>query len=437
MKQGDGLDEVEGSELIDVLAEEFASRCRAGERPSIDEFAERNPDLAPAIRRLFPAIAFLEGGKHERRRSAFGSGERRSVVPVLPQKLGENTIVREIGRGGMGVVYEATQHVLGRRVAVKVLLGHATANVTSRERFLRESRAVARLQHPNIVPIYSIGEDGGIPYFVMALINGPGLDRPIELESDRNAQIRKIVRLGIQAAEALAFAHDQGVLHRDIKPANLLLDATGKVWLVDFGLARLADDLSITSTGDLPGTLRYLAPECLDNDGDARSDVYSLGLTLYELLLGRPGFAETNRVRLLRQIHDGIPEAPRKIDPSFPPDLETILLKSIAREPERRYKSAHEFAEDLARFLDGRPILARRVGVLEQMSRWLRRNPAVAALSLTSLILGVIAAYFLTLYLIRPPARFPGDPRPGPLFRRFRPRNNGQPPPPPPLRRFD
>jgi serine/threonine protein kinase len=337
----------------------------------------------------------------------------------------------------MGIVYEATQQVLGRRVAVKVLLGHATANATSRERFLRESRAVAKLQHPNIVPIYSIGEDGGVPYFVMALVDGSGLDQPRKPKADRETEIHEIVRLGIQAAEALAFAHAQGVLHRDVKPANLLLDSTGKVWLVDFGLARLADDLSITSTGNLPGTLRYLAPECLDNDGDARGDIYGLGLTLYELLLGRPGFAETNRVRLLRQIHDEVPEAPRKVDPSFPADLETILLKSIAREPDRRYASAQDFADDLGRFLDGRPILARRVGFAERSAGWVRRNRAVTALSLSSLILGLVAAYFLMLYLLSPPPPLPRDPRPRPglLNRLFGPRHG--PPPPPPLQRFD
>src|SRR5262249_32832233 len=198
---------------------------------------------------------------------------------------------------------------------------------------------------------------------------------------------RWVASLGVQAAGALAHAHEQGILHRDVKPANLLIEPSGHVWLTDFGLAKLADDLSLTATGDLPGTLRYLAPECLKAEADERSDIYSLGLTLYELLVGRPAFLEMDRVRLLHQIESqGIP-APRKLDRDIPRDLETIVLKATAREPSGRYASAQELSDDLGRFLDGRPIRARRVSAAETLLQWARRNPLVAVLAGSSVVL--------------------------------------------------
>jgi serine/threonine protein kinase len=348
----------------------------------------------------------------------------------------------------MGIVYEAVQEPLGRRVAVKVLPWHAHGDATSRQRFLREARAVAKLQHPHIVPIHAVGEQDGLPYYVMPIIDGHGLDRlladPSTLPADPVGRARWVARLGLQAAEALAHAHGQGILHRDIKPANLLLDSSGTLWLADFGLAKLADDLSLTATGALSGTLRYLAPECLRSEADARSDLYSLGLTLYELLVGRPAFPELDRVRLLHQIESSRVAEPRQLVPALPRDLETIVLKAMAHDRSARYATADALADDLRRFLDGHPIRASRTTPVGRLIRWCRRNPVVAALAGTSIVLGLLAAFFVRLYLVAPPhpPGAGGPPReimeppppgpPGPGYPGYGP---PPPPPPPPPRR--
>ncbi len=433
-------------EPIDLLAEDYARRCRLGESPTVEEYASRHPELADEIRQVLPAVAFLERGKRSGSRSGsgtgtgtrsgLGSGFMAAAFAPSVKQLGENRIVRELGRGGMGIVYEAVQEPLGRRVAVKVLLRHAYSNVMSRQRFLREAKVVARLHHPHIVPIYAIGEQDGLPYYVMPMIDGAGLDRlPPDTTTEPREHARWVARLGRQAAEALAYAHGQGILHRDIKPANLLLDKDGTLWLADFGLAKLIDDLSITGTGDLPGTLRYLAPECLHHEADARSDVYSLGLTLYELLVGQPAFMELDRVRLLHQIEaQRVPE-PRQLKPTIPRELETIVLKAMSADPVARYATAADLADDLSRFLEGHPIRARRATASQRLIHWSRRNPTIAALTATSIVLALIAAFFIRFYLMAP--RFnPEDMRPPedrfapPPFRDNGPRPPFRPPPP-------
>ncbi|MDB5348822.1 MAG: serine/threonine protein kinase [Planctomycetota bacterium] len=424
---------------IDLLAERYAELCRRGHAPTVDAFTAGHPDQADALRSLLPAVAFLERSKFISR-----SGSAVPLAGVAPDRLGENRIVGELGRGGMGIVYEAVQEPLGRRVAVKILHRHALMDPKGRQRFLREARAVARMQHPNIVPIFGVGEHEEIPYYVMGLVEGTGLDRVLAAEGvgiaerssfEIRARAKWVARLGLQGAEALAYAHDLGVLHRDIKPANLLLDDRGTLWLADFGLAKLGGDLSLTGTSELPGTLRYLAPECLAGDGNEQSDVYSLGLTLYELLLGHPAFDETDRVRLLRQVQESRPTAPRALLPAIPRDLETIVLKAIAREPADRYLSADAVVQDLRLFLDDLPIQARRPSLGERSVRVVRRNPLPATLAATTLLFGLIAAYFLRLYIMAPPPPRPGDREPP---RRQGP-GRGQPdfgpdrPPPPPF----
>jgi WD40 repeat protein len=330
--------------------------------------------------------------------------------PALVQ-LGDFRIVREIGRGGMGIVYEAVQQSLGRRVALKVLSGGSQLDATQRQRFRHEAQAAARLHHTNIVPVFGVGEQDGIPYYAMQIVEGQGLDRVLAKEQKERASqptsigsspsgtpdlasYWRVARIGLQAAEALAHAHSQGVLHRDVKPSNLLLDEQGTVWMTDFGLAKAEGLEGLTETGDLVGTLRYLAPERFERQADGRSDVYALGLTLYELLTLRPAFDEVERGRLIRQVSQGEPPRPRSIEPHIPLDLETVVLKAIEREPARRYQTAADFADDLRCFLDARPVKARRIGLLERGLRWCRRNPWIAALgtSVFLLLLGVIAA---------------------------------------------
>ncbi len=241
----------------------------------------------------------------------------------MPERLGEYRIVRELGRGGMGIVYEAVQESLGRHVAVKVI-HHVHLDPKRLQRFQREAQAVAQLHHTNIVPIFGVGEHDGLPYYVMQYIRGNGLDAVLRDLARRRARgegperWRFVARVGVQAAEALQYAHEQGVLHRDIKPANLLVDEHETVWITDFGLAKLIGRDDLTGTGDVIGTLRYLAPEALHGETDPRSDIYSLGLTLYELLTLEPPFGELSPSELLRHVSEGQPTTPRRLRPDDP-----------------------------------------------------------------------------------------------------------------------
>ncbi len=451
---------------LDALAEEFVARHRAGERPSLDEFIARRPDLAGDIRDLFPGLVVMEGVRPAPG-DITGPFETGVAVAAL-KRLGDYRILREVGRGGMGVVYEAEQESLGRHVALKVLPTHSLLEPQRLRRFQREAKAAARLHHTNIVPVYGVGEADGLHYYVMQFIQGLGLDQVLaELRKLRPGPAvedsapsratasaasaarsllsgrfdgvatddspppsggasevhlpgqaegtppsrtgreywRGVARVGVQVGDALAYAHGQGVLHRDVKPSNLLLDAKGDVWVTDFGLAKSADGEDLTLTGDIVGTLRYMAPECFNGRADARSDVYSLGLTLYELLTLRPAFVGKDRNQLLQQVMHGEPPRPRAINRDVPRDLETVVHKAIARDPAHRYQNVAELADDLRRFVDDLPVRARRVGLVEQAWRWGRRNPALAALTTTVLVLlllgtagsGIAAYYFSRL----------------------------------------
>ncbi len=421
------------TDLLNALAEDFLNRYRLGERPVLAEYTASHPALDVRIRELFPALIFLErlGPPTE------------NATPLLnlpaPSQLGEYRLLREVGRGGMGVVYEAVQESLGRRVAVKVLPS-SFHHGKNRQRFEREARAAARLHHTNIVPVFGIGEHDGLPYYVMQFIEGRGLDAVLaDLKAPRDADdkaatltlsapipaetlaptvtvppsaevrplppagspetiyFRDVARLGVQAAEALAYAHAQGVLHRDIKPSNLLLDGQGTLWIADFGLAKADDSDDLTEQGGIVGTLRYLAPERFQGKGDARADGYALGVTLYEMLTLRPAFADDDRARLFERINQHHLTPPRQLRPALPLDLETIVLKAMAHDPADRYATAAALAEDLRRFLADRPILARRSSVVERLRRWRRRNPLVAGLTSTIVVLTLLLALGSTL----------------------------------------
>ncbi|QEL20315.1 serine/threonine-protein kinase [Limnoglobus roseus] len=376
---------------LDLVAEEFAERCRRGETPSVGAFTAKYPELADDLKELLPAVAQMEMLKRHRSPSL---PTVMPLAPEMPEKLGDYRLVRELGRGGMGVVYEAVQESLGRRVALKVLPTGAGRNeAVRRERFLREAQVAARLHHTNIVPVFGVGEENGTPYFVMQYIPGCGLNdiitgwraRSDELTASkvlvRPNDWRRIADIGAAAADALQYAHEQGVLHRDVKPGNLLLDHHGTVWMADFGLAKFTEHDSLTATGDLLGTIPYMPPEALHGHADARTDVYGLGMTLYELATGTMPFDDSNPAILIRNIGEKSPPTPRALNPRIPRDLETIILKAIAREPARRYASAEELEKDLDAFLHDEPIRARRSSFVQRGWLWAKRNPILAMLS--------------------------------------------------------
>lgn len=461
--QSDPPESTESAEdVLGQLAEEFVERHRKGEYPSITEFIQRSPENEDEIKDLFPTIAAMEGLKLQKQPQV---PHNREAIEV--ERIGDFQIVQEIGRGGMGVVFEAIQESLNRRVALKVLAALPTRDSKIIQRFYREATTAGKLHHTNIVPVFGVGESDGHHYYVMQLIDGLGLDEILaenqdtsllnakrdldsntefdeasrtdfidlkspefnipnenfdsddqiesnlevanQLENKRNKKpvrkaipkpgFRQIARIGIQAARALQYAHEQGTLHRDIKPANLLLDNKGNVWVADFGLAKAIENDDLTQSGQVLGTLRYMAPEQFQGKSDFRSDVYSLGLTLYELIILDTAWNSRDHSQLVDLILNGKLAPLKRENESVPKDLATIILKSVARRAEHRYQSAEQFADDLEAFIEGRTIKARRVSVVEKAWRWSRRNPIIAALSsATTLLLIILSGTLLQGY---------------------------------------
>src|SRR5262245_55993040 len=306
---------------------------------------------------------------------------------AAPATVGEYEILGEVGRGGMGVVYRARQRGLNRQVALKMIRG---GGPDDERRFRHEAEAAARLDHPNIVPIYEVGEHDGRPYFSMKFIDGTDLGRA----AGDPARPRGIARLMADVARAVHHAHQRGVLHRDLKPSNILLDRDGRPHVADFGLAkRVEGDSAATHSGSITGTPSYMAPEQAAAAPALTTavDVYGLGAILYELLTGRPPFRAGTPLDTILQARTQEPPRPRSLNPRADRDLETICLKCLEREPARRYGSAEALADDLERWLRGEPILARPASAREQLTKWAKRRPGVAAL------LGVAAALLLAV----------------------------------------
>jgi serine/threonine protein kinase len=447
--------------------QEYHRRLEAGERPQRQELLGRYADIARPLAECLDGLDLL----HNVPLSAGRAGAAPPARQELPSEpLGDFRIVRELGRGGMGIVYEAVQMSLGRRVALKVLPFAATLDAKHLQRFHNEATAAAQLHHTNIVPVYYVGCERGVNFYAMQLIDGLSLATVIEQvrlrahqpesrrdspsarllprtqvdppstaapvpdaqakeslastlgskrsqgetvsrfslalstqRSDKHAEyFRAAARLMLQAAEALEHAHEGGIVHRDIKPANLLVDGQGRLWVTDFGVAQFHAQPGITQTGDLIGTLRYMSPEQASGQRvllDHRTDVYALGATLYELATLEPIFPGQNRAELLHQILHDEPRLPRAVDPTVPVELETIILKAVSKSPAERYDTARAFAADLQRYLDDKPILARRPTLIERARKWSRRHPAVLATAVVLLILST-AGLLISNWLI-------------------------------------
>jgi serine/threonine protein kinase/WD40 repeat protein len=405
--------------LVAEAADRFTSEILKGRTPEVESYAEHYPEAASLLREVLPALAVLV--RDERAASDAASSH-------VERTLGDFRLIAEIGRGGMGVVYEAEQISLGRRIAVKVLPFAGMLDSQQLARFKYEARAAATLDHPNIVGIYSIGCDRGVHYYAMRLIDGVSLDQVIcglrtepavggtpsqdaaesptethrrsllstQRNCDRAEFYRSIAQLGVQAAEALHYAHERGIVHRDVKPANLMLDSTGNLWVSDFGLARVEGQANLTLTGDLLGTLRYMSPEQALGDRpsiDRRTDVFSLGATLYELIAQAPATSGSARAAILRSL-TAEPTPLRVHDRQVPADLETVLLKSLSREPGERYATARALADDLRRFLARQSIHARRPTTRRRVANWVRRNPQLSlALGAFGVLLSLVASF--------------------------------------------
>ncbi len=414
---------------FDLLVDDLIARLQAGEAPDWSALGREHPHYLDRLRSLAQALGALGELSRGGHSALSGVAPLPGAEDFVPGVLGDFRILREVGRGGMGVVYEAEQVSLNRRVALKVLPLAATMDPRQLERFRHEARAAALLHHRHIVPVHGVGCERGVHYYAMQLIEGcslaavidrlrggdaggeepgdgsaaphaPGGDAAptgpqaalstVPLRRGR-AHFRRVAELVAQAADALEYAHGMGVVHRDVKPANLLLDAGGNVWVTDFGLARLGEGPGLTVSGDLLGTLRYMSPEqALAKHGlvDHRTDVYSLGATLYELLTLSPAVDGASKQEVLHRLAFEEPVAPRRLDRSVPAELETVTLKALAKDPAERYATAQELADDLRRWLDDRPTLARPPSLLRRLRKWSHRHrPLVVGLAVFVILL--------------------------------------------------
>jgi eukaryotic-like serine/threonine-protein kinase len=464
-------DSAKDEDALFQAVQSYLQELEKGKKPDRREWLARYPDLASELGDCLDGLLLMREGAASlsgdpRRGREMGAG----LEPGIP--LGDFQIVREIGRGGMGIVYEAVQLSLGRRVALKVLPFAASLDLKYVKRFQQEAQAAAQLHHSHIVPVHAVGCERGVNFYAMQLIDGIALDsiirqlrQDIATASERNppsnpaspqrkdcrlemplteefAQLTESLRvetpveeasadptitngspaestidsisadfstqhssdqmqfqrfaaqLMAQAAEALEYAHKQGIVHRDIKPANLLIDSGRNLWITDFGLAHLRGEQNLTRTGDLLGTLRYSSPEQVSGQRvvlDHRTDLYSLGATFYELITLRPVFSGETQQAILHQLLNEEPVAPRSIKRSIAPELETILLKLLSKIPGERYGSAQELADDLHRFLRDEPILACPPSAAERLRKWGRRHPAY--------VIAAVLVMFVTLVI--------------------------------------
>lgn len=434
-------------ELLDEIVADFTRQTREGKAPEISTYKRKHPAFADDIEDLLSSVAMIEGLKAETKDPHSDASSIKNADLSGTKQLGDYILIREVGRGGMGVVFEAVHQSLGRRVALKVMLEHELESEKQIARFRREAQAAAKLHHTNIVSVFGVGEANGYHYYVMEYIEGTSLKSAVQSltevaphktngNSSRTqdqgqtvdgGQVSTVVpadnseldlsgdflsetgetsacenvtsesrvfgnaehyqwvgEVGAQVADALGYSHQMGILHRDIKPANLMLDQKGQVWITDFGLVKIADEEQLTKTGAVLGTPQYLAPESLKGKYDQQSETYCLGLSLYELATLKPAFAPGSHAEVFHRVIHDTPTAPNKIAPAIPKDLATIIEKAISKDSKDRYESAFALRDDLRAFVESRPISARRLSLTEQATRWAKRNPLIASLAALS-----------------------------------------------------
>lgn len=386
--------ELRSREPVEILASQFVEELRSGQAPSVEQYARRYPIHADVIRESFPVLAMLEQTRIHNEAAAI----RRNMPETFSfTRLGRCDLLCELGRGGMGVVFQARESGTSHIVAVKLLPWRVSVVPEWQKKFEEEARTTAKLRHRNIVPVFRFGQEHGYCYYVMQFVNGIGLDVIIhrlkevdgvlyrdeiarhesakpkgfvtslqmpaiftdqnidEIEEPRRPRLRRnswksFTQIAIQVAQALRYAHSHGILHNDIKPGNILLDGDGRVWITDFGLSQPIENPDGKAAPKVMGTLRYMAPERLAGVHDERSDIYSLGMTLYELLTLTPAWTAKNEDEMVARIMDDTPVPPRKREPEIPKGLETIVLNCISPDPTGRYPSAEKLLTDLLKF---------------------------------------------------------------------------------------
>jgi eukaryotic-like serine/threonine-protein kinase len=376
-------------ERVAEIVEQCLRSLEEGQTLSIDEMIQSNPELAEPLRHCLASLQTLHDAVH-------GSRDTLPHHPALPidGRLGDFLLGQILGRGGMGIVYAARQLSLDRAVALKILPTNAFSHPKHIQRFLLEAKAAANLHHPHIVPVYAVGEESGIYYYAMQLIEGHTLDQH-QRAAWCNDKWRSLLDVAASIANALQYAHDCGIIHRDVKPSNLLIDRNGHVWITDFGLVRRIQDKGLTQSGELVGTANYMSPEqARGKPVDERTDIYSLGITLYELVTGRQAFTDELHRSVLERIESEEPIRPRQINSSISIDLETVVLKAIAKDREERYSSAAEFAADLLAVRDGRAITGRRPSLVKRTNRWVSRHKPLVTVACTGAM-----ACFLTILI--------------------------------------
>jgi serine/threonine protein kinase/tetratricopeptide (TPR) repeat protein len=429
--------------LTDVL-DRYLLTLDDGVPPRPDALIAAHPDLAEPLRVYLQSLDHMHGMATGFRDLSDQTVDHEAAAGFDRVRLGDFVLGREIGRGGMGVVYEARQLSLNRRVALKVLPFAAVFDTKQIARFKNEAQAAAQLHHPHIVPIYAVGMDRGVHYYAMQFIEGQSLDKAIaqlrreeasaacraaisvlgqaqiptapddspatcrsfltERTASRDTYFDTVLRLGIQAAEALHAAHECGVVHRDIKPSNLLLNSDGELWITDFGLARFRSDGTLTQSGDVVGTMRYMSPEQASGDTalvDHRTDIYSLAVTLYELITLQPAIAGEAAADLLRAIDQQEPPRLRGISPDIPKDLETVVRKGMAKFREERYATARQFADDLRHVLAGEPTVAKPPTLQERAGKWMRGHKRLVGTAACVCLLAGAGGALSTLLIAR------------------------------------